>query len=176
MALPSLDRSATTRFGSSSADLGHAASVLRAQAARSGMVLGRATLVDLAAAVIGADAWMLVTSATGMQHAPRYGRAARNVYLAILLRASGCGPVGVPPFRDASTADEVISAADGYARWASRMLGGEARQALQLAALDLAVAELDRQFLAVSGALLIAADTLTDIAGTCVGSSICASR
>jgi hypothetical protein len=154
-----LDQASATSFGSTTDDLRQAAAVLRGQAARRGMELVSADDSDLAAAVIGADAWMRVASANQLYDAPEYGHVAGEVYMHILLRASGCG-LETPMTSDAvTTDDDVIATADGYRRWATVLVGDSAPEALRRAAGDLASAGMDTAFGAFGAVLCIAADT-----------------
>jgi len=153
-----LDSSDQTRFGSVTSDLSQAASILRAQAMRRGMVIEQCSAVDLAAAVIAADAWMMIAAATELYQAPEYGRVAGEVYMNILLRAAGCGGDNPNLGSRPDERDAAISAADGYRRWATALLGPEAPEALRRAAGDLCSAGDDTAFAAMGAVLAVAAD------------------
>ena len=155
---PQLDQAPATSFGSTTDNLRQAAAVLRGQAGRRGMVLVDCDDVDLAAAVIGADAWMRVAAATELYDAPEYGRVAGEVYMHVLLRAAGCGSETPVASDSVATDDDTIVVVDGYRRWATSLLGDDAAEALRRAAGDLSSGGLDTAFGAFGGVVAVAAD------------------
>jgi hypothetical protein len=122
------------------------------------MVLTEASDVDLVAAVVGADAWMLIAAANDLYTAPGYGRAASEVYMNVLLRAAGCG-AETPSLSDrVATSESAIATADGYRRWATALVGPAAPEALRRAAGDLAAGGVDTEFGKLGAVLVVAAD------------------
>lgn len=155
--------SGVTRYGASDQTLESASGVLRARAARHGLTLAEATVVDLAASAVAADAWVLITAARGLDHASRKGETAAGVLAAILARAAGAGS---HLDEDALLACEAECAedpfwagtADQYAAWVRHVAGLHAPAALRAAAEDLASAGPGTGFSAFAALLLLLAD------------------
>jgi hypothetical protein len=167
--LPDADGTAVTRFGATATDLHRAAGTLRAWAGRSGVELCETSDIDLAAAVVAADAWLWVLRSTSFTRAATHGPGAVAALAATLARAAGhrLYVVGetledVSPMVD----PDAIELCEHYRRWAGAQLGAErAAGVLRRAGADLAAGrdqaragrELD---LARLGALLdVSADT-----------------
>lgn len=115
--------------------------------------------VDLVAAVVGADAWMMIAAATDLYSAPEYGHAASEVYMNVLLRAAGCGNEAPVLSDRVDTSEAAIASADGYRRWATELVGGQAGEALRRAAGDLAAAGIETEFGKLGAVLVVAAET-----------------
>lgn len=79
----------TTGFGAPWLPLERAASTLRARAARHGLALCDAPPVDLAAAVVAADAWTVALGATALDQPMRFGLSAAEALSRVLVRAAG---------------------------------------------------------------------------------------
>jgi hypothetical protein len=114
--------------------------VLRARASRFGIDLSPAGEVDLVAAVIGADLWLLVNRAVDLDHASGLQPGAAEALSKVLLRAAGRpSPVAVwkgPP-APCSTSTPVVAAVAAYLEWAQEHVRVEASDALRRAAQDL---------------------------------------
>lgn len=132
-----------TRFGSSLGSATSAAGVLRARASQMGIVLHPAGDVDLAAAAIGADVWLLATGAVDLGRAAGLAPGAPEALSRVLMRAAGraAGPMPVdgplPPQPDNST---LWRAADAYLEWAETVCGSS--EPLYRAAEDLCIGSL----------------------------------
>lgn len=154
----------STRFGSQLSGVRQAAGVLRAMAVRHNLVVQEADAVDLAAAVVGADAWMFATGAESLEQPGRFGRRATSVLTRVLLRASGVAPPGRQgPLVEMSCDDEaVLVQVDEYRRWAWHLVGEHAPEVLLAAAEDLAGEEpdggSDGPFGSLACVLMLAAD------------------
>lgn len=136
-----LDAAGQTRWGSVASSLPRAASALRARASSAGMELRDATDVDLAAAVIAAEAWATTLNATSFQVPAQYGQEAVVVLSAILSRAAGHAGTSEEILPEICSMDpDLLEAAAGHARWASLILGDDAPEALRRAASDLSSA------------------------------------
>jgi hypothetical protein len=132
--------------------------VLRAKASAVGLALHEVSDVDLAAAAIAADAWMLVTHATSLERPAAQGAAAVRALTAVLSRAAGDAFDEPDETVEASLDPALVSAADGYALWASSQLGEDGPEALRRAASDLAHAGPTGPLAAFSELLAISAD------------------
>jgi hypothetical protein len=135
---------ALTRFGSSLASPQSAAGVLRARAARLGVTLTTASPLDLAAAAIGADLWMLATGSLDLERAPGSDGAAEALAKVMLRAAGHPSPPrrrsGPPPPVCSDT--QVSAAVSGYLEWAEHHVGADAGEALRRAAADLSCGRL----------------------------------
>lgn len=135
-----------TRFGSSLDTPVTASAVLRALASRLGSSLLPASEVDLVAATIAADGWMLTLGAGALADATVLDAAASAALVNVLLRASGMGAPSIDQRTQLLSMGRVPSsepahaaAADAYRAWAERMLEYHAPEALLRAAADLDV-------------------------------------
>lgn len=152
------DHVATTRFGADPANLGQAAAVLRARASAKGVPLRPADPADLAAAVIGADAWIALGRGASLAVPAAGGADAVEVLAAILCRAAGHGPLGEAEPARGSSDEALLTEAAAYLRWAVGHLGPElGREALRRAALDLCAAGPTSRFAAAAEVLAITA-------------------
>jgi hypothetical protein len=131
-----------TRYGSTFDTPERAAAVLRALASRFGADLTSVSEVDLVAAAIAADAWMLVLDAGALGDPAVLDVAAREAFANLLLRAAGvrsddddAPPAHWPPSLD----PRHLVAVDCYRDWAVEVLGDDAEAALRRAAADLTV-------------------------------------
>lgn len=150
---------AETRFGATTEDVGTAAGLLRAQASARGMQLTDASEIDLAAAVIGADALLAFSGSPTLWRAAHAGAAARKVLCSVLMRAAGCATNRQPAELDVDTRAGSIELADGYRLWATARLGPErAAEALRRAAGDLATAGPGSELGSFAGNLLVCAE------------------
>jgi hypothetical protein len=133
----------TTRFGSSLTSPTSAAGVLRARASQMGVDLEPADDVDLAAAAIGADAWLLCTGAVDLSRSMGMVPGAAEALSRVLMRAAGRP---VPLARDteppAPFPDDMrlVHAASAYLEWVEEHF--EDHEPLRRAADDLAVGAL----------------------------------
>jgi hypothetical protein len=155
-----------TRFGAPDDSPVAAANVLLARAARHGLDARPATAVDTAAAVAGAESWMLITGEQGFSSVSRQGEPAARVLAAVLARV--CGSGGIPDggldvaLVGVAAADgEALVAAEQIVTWLRRHLGDvQASSALVAVAGDLAAGGLDSPFAAFGGMLLLLDDAL----------------
>ncbi len=119
--------------------------MLRARASRFGIALEPATTVDLVAAVIAADLWLLVNRAVDLDHTSGLRPGAAEALSKVLLRAAGRpSPVVVwkgPP-APCSTSVATATAVSAYLEWAQCHVAGDASQALRDAAQDLYCGEM----------------------------------
>lgn len=161
-----LDVSGVTRYGASAESPERAAAVLRARVGSAGGTLGPASRLDLAAAVVGVDAWMAVTGAHSLERPGDHGAAAVAVLSASLCRAGGATERHLGPLEVEACAgeDHLVAAAEGYARWATHHLGCDAPVVLQLAAADLAANGPTGPFAAMAELLVIIAEELAHAA------------
>jgi hypothetical protein len=161
--------SGLSRFGTPSTPVEKTAGWLRAKASGSGMELHAASQVDLTAACLGADAWILVYGASrpevGLDTPRRAGKQAVAAAAAIFARACGLGGESTvdPSLEDLdqSTIDKWLPTAEGLTQWARAQIGDTAAAtALRYAASDLCAAG-ERSPAAAFASLLVAcADTL----------------
>lgn len=142
--------SGVSRYGSRSSSVESAAAWLRAVAARHGVECTPADRVDLAAACVAADAWMLLVGGDGvaLDCAYRAGGPAVRSAGALLARAAGHGKRSpVVPHRGAMACISTESAAAAWlaelellGQWASHHCQAQAGEVLRRAATDLAAA------------------------------------
>lgn len=146
-AFPTLspDGRPVTRFGASAEDVAGAAAVLRARASANSVTLTDATQVDLAAAVIAADAWSFVTGAADLRRPATHGPGAVAALAGALARAAGHRRYVTGTILDEVPGDlhsDTISLIDGYRSWLTGTLGPQAvGGVLRRAAADLALAD-----------------------------------
>lgn len=156
--------STVTAYGAALGDPAQAAGVLRARAAAAGIGLAPASQVDMAAAVLGAHAWAVVTGRerlSGSMPAPLAAALA-----ACLARAAGhgAGPDDtLAHWRPSAPAltSRLLVAIDPVARWAVTHAGPVA---VHLAAQDLAACP-DPRISAAAGFLADYAEELTTARG-----------
>jgi hypothetical protein len=161
----------TTRFGEPIDAPRWSARLLRALAARHGLGVRPAETVDepsLAAAVIAADAMMLVTGATRLDEVGAHSTGAARTFARVLFRAAGGdvrsaprmhlpGPAGGHQAEDAA---EVAR----YTEWAIVLTGTErAAEVLRLAAEDLSCDTSGGRFVELAEMLEEAGDQLAVI-------------
>lgn len=151
--------SGTTRFGSDPSSLEHAAAVLRARASANGIPLSPASRVDLAASVIGADAWLALAKGATLALPAGGGQEAVAVLAAVLRRAAGSGDEGEVEVFAGCSSDRLLSEAAAYRRWAVAHLGpAGGPEALRRAALDLCAAGDDSRFAVFADVLALTAN------------------
>lgn len=131
--------SEVSRWGSPVFPVQAAGAALRARALAHGVDVRWVSPVELAAAVITADAWSALTGATSLDRPQRFGAASVQVVSAVLLRAAGCGdsPVEVSLLSCPSSHD-LLALAEQHRQWADRLCPGRAGDVLAFAASDLA--------------------------------------
>lgn len=133
-----------TRFGAVAQDVPGAAAVLRARAAANGVTLTAATPVDLAAAVVAADAWVFVTGAHDLRRPAVHGPGAVAALAGALARAAGHRRYVTGAVLDEVPGDvesDTITLIDAYRTWVCALLGQDAVGAtLRRAAADLSLA------------------------------------
>lgn len=78
-----------TRYGAPRLPASSACAVLRAHAAKNVKELRATSVVDMAAAAVGVDAWVAVTGSSVMSDAHKYGPDAVKVLAACLSRSCG---------------------------------------------------------------------------------------
>jgi hypothetical protein len=111
--------------------------------------------IDLAASVVAADAWMLLTRSSSLMSPSRYGPGAVRVLAAVLARASGQpGETLLPDLGECTQDASLLEAAESHAALAEFYCPGHASEVLSLAASDLASAGPNSAFSAY-GALLL---------------------
>jgi hypothetical protein len=131
-----------TSYGSTFDTPQRAAAVLRALASRFGADLAHASPVDLVAAAIAADAWVLALDADTLGDPSVLDVDTREALANVLVRAAGsrCGDEGPPAHWSPSMDPHHLAAVDRYRDWAVEVLGDhEAPDALRRAASDLTV-------------------------------------
>jgi hypothetical protein len=137
-----VDGAPATRYGAAATGVADAVNVLRARAWRDGVTLAEASPVDLAAAVIGADAWMWLHHTDTLERPATHGRAAVASLAAILARAAGHRTYVTGDVFDDLPVDVRPDAAgmvDAYWAWLADHLGPGAVDAVfRRAAADLA--------------------------------------
>lgn len=132
-----------TRFGAPLDSPAHSAATLRAAAARYGLHLGPAGTADLAAAVVAADAWLLVTGAPTFGAAASCGPGAAGSLAAVFARAAGQPVTGVVVASDLGVAPTALIAgleesARSWLAWVDEVVGPAATgDVLRRAAVDL---------------------------------------
>lgn len=150
-----------SRYGAGSEKPDLACAVLRARAMAHGLDLRTAAKIDLAAAAIGADAWMLLCNTNSFELPRQYGEAAVRSLAAILARSAGhSGGSSEFHSENCASAPELIVAAESHGRWAYRVIGEDAPTALRAAAFDLAAAGPKSRFSSYAELLSIVADSL----------------
>lgn len=133
----------TTRFGSSLSSPATAAGVLRARASQMGVALQPASDLDLAAATVGADVWLLATGAVDLSRATGLAPGAAEALSRVFMRAAGQSPGALrvdgppPPQPDDQ---RLWRAADAYLEWVDGLFGSY--DAMYLAADDLCIGSL----------------------------------
>jgi hypothetical protein len=130
-----------TRYGAGAGDLASAAGVLRARATAGGVTLLDTSEVDLAAAVIAADAWLWTLNTGDLRHPATHGPGAVAVLAAALARAAGHRRYITGTVLDDVTpavSGEAVELIDSYRRWATSQVGAPSGSAvLRRAAADL---------------------------------------
>ena len=152
------DLPSRTRFGSAAFPLAAAAGVLRARAAREGLALHPVGEVDLAAAVVGVDAWSLVARSGSLAVPARHGWPAVQALAASLARAAGHDPVlRQPELAECAQDPVLVAAAEAHRDLAEALVPGHPGEVLRRAASDLAAAGPETDFMAYAALLLHAA-------------------
>ena len=138
-----------TRFGSPAFPAERGAALLRARAQTMGVDLVRTDPVELSAAVIAADAWVLVTGRS-LEHHRSAGPAASRSLAALLARAAGASssPVGSSEDWDLIAVEcpdddqtkAWMAAVEEHARWAEKYDRVMAGDIIRAAAYDLSSA------------------------------------
>lgn len=135
--------------------------MLRARASSAGVELLEASDVDLAAAVVGADAWAHLVNASSLQNPAQYGHEAVSVLGAVLSRAAGRPLACEELLTDACATDpHLLSVAMSHARWVRTVVGSQGPEALRRAAEDLACAGPSSVFAAFAELLCLTSDDL----------------
>lgn len=144
-----------TRFGSPTATARRAGSVLRARAQAAGLAVRDVDDVDIAAAVVAADGWMLCNRTDTLTVPARHGRDAVATLAAILSRAAGYPTdITLPDLSECSQDPDHLRAAEQYAALVEQWLPGRVRDVFERAASDLAAAGTGTRMYAY-GALLL---------------------
>jgi hypothetical protein len=122
--------------------------------------LGLADPVDLAAAVLVADAFMALTGADSFDRPASYGEGAVRVLAAMLVRAAGCGdPVGEVPTLACASAGWLLLLAGEHAAWARDLVGDDlVEDVLERAAWDLWAGGEGSLFAAYAALLAVSAE------------------
>lgn len=111
-----------TRYGAVASDLRQAAGILRARASRSDVdILPQVSDIDLAAAVVAADAWMWLLRTDTFERAGQHGPAAVAALAAAVARAAGHRMYITGTILDdipVDTHPDSLDAADSYRAWA----------------------------------------------------------
>lgn len=138
-----------TRFGSPAFPAERGAALLRARAQTMGVDLVRADTVELSAAVIAADAWVLVTGRS-LEHHRSAGADASRSLAALLARAAGAtsSPVGssedweliAVECPDDEQTKAWMTSVEEHARWAEQYDRVMAADIIRAAAYDLSSA------------------------------------
>lgn len=135
------------------------------------MQLLETSRVDLTAACVGADAWMVVFAGSreeiGLDQPRRAGKSAVAAAAAIFSRACGqSGPTTVDPTLadiDQPAIDAWLPVAEGLARWAQSEIGATAAAtALRYAASDLCAAGDTSPAAAFAALLVVCADAVAN--------------
>lgn len=141
------DFSWRTRYGASADSVVAAAAVLRARTVSNRVELAGAGDADLAAAAIGADAWMWITGAEDLNRPAQYGPGAVAVLAAILARAGGHRRYVTGEVLDDVTplvSPDAVELVEAYRDWVGGQLGGVACTPVLLrAAADLSAGRRD---------------------------------
>jgi hypothetical protein len=154
-----------TRYGAPKLPLASAAAWLRARASAAGTELRPAADVDLAAAVIAAESWSVLTG--GSLATPRHsGPVAVAVAAAILARSAGYGEahddadLAVIAASCTDRTDHLLAEVEGLAAWAVQLHPTAPSRALRLAAADLTAGGERSPFVEFAALLVLAADQL----------------
>jgi hypothetical protein len=147
-----------TRFGSPKVPITQAGALLRALATKCGVKLLDCGRVDMAAAVLGADAWAAIVGASSLNNPKRYGKAAVSVLSASLARAAGYPGAG-SEILDSNFADspKSLRLADEHAAWAEIVCPDAAGLVLMRAGSDMLAGGIDTKFGAYGALLQIVA-------------------
>lgn len=150
-----------SRYGSGSEKPDLACAVLRARAMAHGLDLRLAEKIDLAAAAVGADAWMLLCNTASFELPRQHGEPAVRSLAAILARSAGHSGASMDIQAErCASAPELLVAAESHGRWAHRVVGEQAPEALRRAAFDLAAAGPKSRFSSYAELLSIIADNM----------------
>lgn len=149
-----------SRFGSPRGPVRAAGAVLRARAEASGVAVQWVSPVELASAVIGADAWSALTGSPTLDRPQRFGPDAVRSLSAVLSRASGRGsPPAEVSALDCPMAPHLLRLAEEHAVWADALVPGRSGEILDLAASDLSAAGSGTVFSAYASLLVVVAAT-----------------